>query len=429
MTFETLFQAFPIEANKLALVFALSFLIGLEREEHKGDAPPGYTFGGIRTFPLIGLTGYALALLTNGNGLALALGFLVIGALMLASYLHKVQVFRHAGLTTEISGLLTYLLGALVYQNLFWIATALVVLAVLLLELKSGLEGLARRLPADQVLTLTKFLLLSVVILPVLPNSDFTPFQINPFRTWLVVVAISAVSYGSYILQLLIGSRSGVLGSALLGGAYSSTVATIALAKRSRETGTESPNVFAGAILSASGVMYLRLGILLSIFSTPLRTRLAASLFALAVIALVIGVLEGVLETRRSAKKLAPSDSVLAPKNPLELRTALLFAMVFLAMKALTGWVLSGFGTGGVYGLALATGVTDVDPFIMGMTQSAGTTVPVDVAAGAVLIAAASNNLIKGIYAWFFADRETGRRAMFYLVSLAVTGLLPLVLF
>ena len=236
------------EGEKILLVLLLSLLIGLEREEHKDEAIVGYSFGGIRTFPLIGLTGYSVALLTQAQPLAILLGLMVIGTLMYASYQHKLVVLKNAGLTSEISGLFTYLLGAMVYKEYYWLATTLVVIGMLLLGLKTALEGLAKRIPPNEILTFTKFLLLTVVILPVLPNTPLTVFNINPFKTWLVVVAISGLSYGSYILQRIFrfpGAERSILTLAVVGGAYSSTVATYALARKSKEAKCR-PIVFRG---------------------------------------------------------------------------------------------------------------------------------------------------------------------------------------
>ena len=143
---------------------------------------------------------------------------------------------------------------------------------MLLLELKTALEGLSERLPSEEVITFTKFLLLTVVILPAVPNRAFGPFQLNPFKTWLVVVAVSGISYGSYVLQRMTRKRGGIVLAALLGGAYSSTVMTVALARRGRRE--NRPNLFAGAMLLASGTMYLRLVVLLAIFSFPSRRGL-----------------------------------------------------------------------------------------------------------------------------------------------------------
>ncbi|MCL5670935.1 MAG: DUF4010 domain-containing protein, partial [Acidobacteria bacterium] len=117
----------------------------------------------------------------------------------------------------------------------------------------------------------------------------------------------------------------------------------------------------------------------------------------------------------------------LETKNPLELGAAFLFAILFLAMLVATRLVVAHLGQAGVYGLAAITGVTDVDPFIMSMTQAAGTLTPLQVASASVLIAAASNNLVKGIYARFFADRKTGGESFWLLAGLSVLGLMPLI--
>ena len=228
-----LYRWLPPEGVKILLVLFLSFLTGLEREERKNSAEH-YAFGGVRTFPLIGLTGYAVALLAGGGMLPVILGFGVVGGFLMISYRHKLESSGTAGVTTEMSGLVTYLAGALVYKEQFWIATTLSVAGMLLLELKAGLESLARRTAGEEIFTFTKFLLLTAVILPVLPNKDFGAFQLNPFHTWLVVVAVSTVSYGSYVIQKLTKGQGGVLLAAVLGGAYSSTVTTIALSRARR---------------------------------------------------------------------------------------------------------------------------------------------------------------------------------------------------
>ena len=200
-----LYRWLPPDALKMILVLFLSFLVGLEREEHKVVAG-SYSFGGVRTFPLIGLIGYTIALLSGTQLLPLTVGFLVVGAFLLLSYWHKLSHIEDAGagVTTEMSGLTTFLVGALVCYGHFWIATALSVASLLLLDLKAALEKLASRIPPEEILTFAKFLLLSGVILPVLPNQEFSRFHINFFKTWLVVVAVSAISYGSYVLQKLI---------------------------------------------------------------------------------------------------------------------------------------------------------------------------------------------------------------------------------
>ncbi|MGD1215735.1 MAG: MgtC/SapB family protein [Terriglobales bacterium] len=414
-----LYQRLPPEALKIVLVLFLSFLIGLEREEHK-VAVGSYSFGGVRTFPLIGLIGYSIALISGAQLLPLTVGFLVVAGFLLLSYWHKLSSAKAAGVTSEMSGLTTFLVGALVCYGHFWIATTLSVASLLLLDLKAVLEKLAVRIAPQEILTFAKFLLLTGVILPVLPHQEFSRFHINPFKTWLVVVAVSTISYGSYVLQKLTKERGGVVLAALLGGAYSSTVTTVVMARRAARE--PHPHLFAGGILIASGVMYLRLVALLALFNRQLLSLLALPFLALA--GLAVGI--GWLWTRRADPSAQAVQREFEPNNPLELLAAFLFAGLFLAMMIATQLAVTYLGRAGVNTLAAIMGVTDVDPFIMGMTQAAGTLTPLKVAAAAVVIAAASNNLVKGIYAYSLADRKTGVQSLSLMAALAAVGLVPL---
>jgi uncharacterized membrane protein (DUF4010 family) len=414
-----LYRWLPPEGVKILLVLFLSFLTGLEREEHK-TAAEHYSFGGVRTFPLIGLIGYAIGLLSGGQLLPVTLGFGVIAGFLMLSYWHKLTTSGLAGVTTEMSGLTTYLVGALVYREQFWIATTLTIASMLLLELKVGLENLTKRIAPEEIFTFTKFLLLTAVVLPVLPDKDFGPFQINPFKTWLVVAAVSTISYGSYVIQRVTKGQGGVLLAAILGGVYSSTLTTVVLSRRASHE--DHPHLFAGGILIASGMMYLRLAALLALFNRGLFGSLGLPFAALAVMA----VLAGWLWSRIPDAKTGEVKREYEPKNPLELRAAFAFALLFLAMLVATRLAVVYLGKGGVYGLAAVMGVTDVDPFIMGMTQSAGSLTPLSVGAAAILVAAASNNLVKGIYAYSLCDRHTGRQGLALLSVLAALGLAPL---
>jgi uncharacterized membrane protein (DUF4010 family) len=417
----TLIQFIPKEGAGIVLVLFLSFLIGLEREEQK-VASAQYRFGGVRTFPLLGLLGYALSLFSQGNFLLPAVGFAVVGAFLWQSYRYKLEHDALAGMTTELSGLVTYVIGALVSREHYWVATTVAVLGVALLELKTALESFTKRLPYDEILTFTKFLVLSAVILPIVPNRTYGTFGFNPFKTWLVVVAVSAISYGSYLLQVWTQGRGGVLLSAVLGGAYSSTLTTVVLAKRARER--SRPHLYSGAMLVASGVMYLRLLALLGIFNRQLFHRLGLPFLLLAAAALLVG-WEWMRRPDQGGTK---TEQPLLPKNPLELGAAFLFAGLFIGMLFITHFALLYLGRAGLYALAGVMGVTDVDPFILSLAESGSTLTPVTLAAGAIVIAAASNNLIKGVYACAFGDRSTGRQGLALLTGLALLGLLPLFL-
>jgi uncharacterized membrane protein (DUF4010 family) len=416
-----LFQLLPTDALKIVLVLFLSFLVGLEREEHKANG--NYSFGGVRTFPLLGLVGFSLALISGSQLILLAIGFVVVAAFLLLSYWQKLKAEKPGGITTEMSGLATFLVGALIWHDQFWIAIALAVASLLLLDLKEALEKLATTVGPGEILTFAKFLLLSCVILPTLPNQEFGPFHINPFKTWLVVVAISAISYGSYVLQKLTKGQGGIVLAAILGGAYSSTVTTVVMAKRAKNE--NHPHLFSGGMLIACGMMYLRLTALLAMFNHQLLSELLIPFFTLAIGALGVGW----LWSRRPDDNANEVRREYEPKNPLELLTAFMFAGLFMAMLIVTQLAVTHLGKGGVDILAAIMGVADVDPLIMGLTQDAGRITPVSVAAGAILIAAASNNLAKGIYAYSLADRKTGRMGLLFLLGLAAAGLIPLIWF
>lgn len=412
-------QLLPAEAPKIILTLFLSFLIGLEREEHKATVDE-YVFGGVRTYPLIGLLGYALALLSRTQLLPLMVGLAVVASFLWLSYQHKLHSGQTVGVTTEFSGLTTYVVGALVSLGHFWIAGTLGILSVLLLELKLFLEGLSKRIPAQEILTFTKFLLLTVVILPIVPNQSFGPYGINPFKAWLVVLAVSAISYASYLLEILTKGKGGMILSALLGGAYSSTVATVVLAKRAKEAGTSS-RLFSGGILMASAMTYLRLAILIGIFDLRLLARIALPLFLFAAIGLAVGWLwsrhsEGHEEIRKQ----------FVPRNPLEVWVALLFGGAFIVMLALTRLAIVHIGWSGVFGLAIVTGFTNVDPFVLGLTQSGAGISSSVLAAAAILVSIASNNVVKAFYALAFADYKTGRQTLLLLLGYAALGLVPL---
>jgi len=416
---DKLLQMLPPEGVKILLTLFLCSLIGLEREEHRADGKR-YSFGGIRTFPLIGLIGYAMGLLSGEQYLPLITGFAVIGAFLWLSYRHKLEAYSEAGVTTEMSGLITYVVGALVSRDQFWIATTLAVLSILLLELKEFLESLSTKIPAAEIFTFSKFLLLTFVILPIVPNKDYGPFAVNPFKAWLIVVAISGVSYGSYLLEKAAKGKGGVRLAALLGGAYSSTFTTFVMAKRAREVKT--PHCYSGAILLASGVMYFRFLALIAFFNTELMRRLLLPFLILG----AIGVAGGWAWSNLPDGGEKGADAGYVTKNPLELASAFSLGIVFVAMLVATNFALVHLGRGGIYGLAVLSGLAPVDPFIMGLTQTAGKLTSLGLAAAGVVVAAASNNFAKAIIALALADSKTGRQSLFLLLGLTALGLLPL---
>lgn len=411
---DTLLLHLPHELAGFAVTLGLSLLIGFEREEQRPSNSVGF-FGGIRTFPMIGLAGFLLVEVFD-SPIPFSVGLFVLGLLLAVTHWASVQA-DELGLTTEFAALLTFGLGAAASQEMYWLALCVGVVAVILLHEKRGLEGLALRVPPKELRTLLRFLVLTAVILPAVPNQSFTAYEINPFKIWLVVVAVSAVSYVSYLLQFRLGDRAMLL-SGIVGGAYSSTVTTVALARRSKER-RGSPVVCAGAIIAATGVMYIRLWILIALFAPDLGRRLTIIFWVLAAASLILGS----LLTRNGRNDGAADEDSATPSNPLEIRSAITFAGIFLAVLMGTRLVAQRFGGTGVLVMAAIMGATDVDPFILGITQQVGTTLPLETAALAVVLAAATNNLMKGVYAMVFGAGRTGRVAFAVLTGLGATSI------
>jgi uncharacterized membrane protein (DUF4010 family) len=417
---DSLLQHLPPELSGFVLTLGLSLLIGFEREEHE---PKG--LGGVRTFPMIGLGGFLLATVFPESSLPFALGLVVLGVLLSISHHASVKAGEH-GITTEAAALLTFTIGAASARGMYWVAIASGVLAVVLLQEKTRLEGWARALPAGELKTLARFLVLSAVVLPALPNQPFTQFSLNPFTLWLVVVAVSGISYVSYLLQQVWNGDHGLLLTGVLGGAYSSTATTVALARSSRR-GPHPRGRYVGAIVAATGMMYLRLLILVALFAPRLAVRLAAPFLALGVLALAIGF---VLTTTSRSVERSPGADVVSRSgttaNPLELSSALVFAVLFVLVLVVTRIIGERFGDTGVLVLACVMGAADVDPFILGITQQADASLALGTAALAVALAAAVNNLMKGVYAVVFGSRSVGLPAAVVLTLLGAASLVVL---
>ena len=409
----------PQAVVPILITLELTFLIGLEREEHSVGR---YNFGGVRTFPLIGLCGYLIARLTEGQPLILGFGLLVLGSLLWLSYRKKLELSSAAGMTSEVSGLFTFLMGALIFRQAYWEATTLAVLVLLLLELKSGLEALARKIPLAEIFTFTRFLLISAVILPIVPNRDFTDLHLNPYHTWLIVVAISTLSYVAYVIERVSGPRKSIVLAAILGGLYSSTSTTLLLAKRSQEE--EPSHLISGAIVIASGFMYFRLVALLCIFNWQLAKSLALPFVLLGLLFFAVG---GFWIFYGQKKESSPRAVPLNTSNPLELQAAFIFALLFSVMGVLSVLSIQHLGAAGIYSLSFLTGLTDVDPFVMSLTQSSGSVLTQDLAVKGIIIATASNNVMKGIYAAIWGADGVRTHASLLLVGLAMVSLATLI--
>lgn len=410
------------DAVQLAIAVALTIVMGLEREE-TAAVERARRVAGVRTFPIVGAIGFCLARLSPGDPVLPGLGLAALVGFLAVAYAVKVRSGQY-GATTEMAVLVAFVVGALVAGEQTVLATSVTVVVTLLLQAKVPLERFAERLPAEEIATFARFLLLTAVVLPILPNREYTTFGLNPFRIWLVVAAVSTLSYLSYVASQLLRSRHNVLLTGLLGGAYSSTLTTVVLARQSRLGG--DIRLYLGAIIAASAVMYVRVVVLLWVFNAQLGWLLGPRLLVVAAAAAAAAGLLWLLSGRQPPPG-AVTESDQRPHNPLEITAALAFAVLFTAITVATKLVLQHMGDRGLYALAGVTGLVDVDAFILGLTQTAGVSVPLGVAAAGVVLAAAANNVVKGVYALAFGERATGRWSLLSLGGLGLLSLLALV--
>jgi len=406
------------------ILLALALFFGFAFEEFFGDEEPPVP-GGIRTFPLIAFVGVALFLIEPHYGLAFIAGLFVLGA-WIALYIRDTL----AGNRKAIDGpliipsciLIDYVLGPIALTQPLWIPVALVVGTVIFVGSRKALHGLVARVPQPEVVTLAQFLLLVGVVLPLLYKAPAIPYtEITPFKVWLAVLAVSTLSYASYLLQRYVLPRRGLLLAAVLGGMYSSTATTVVLARMARDEGVGAE--ITSGIVAATGTMYLRMLVIVAIFNTELARALLIPFAALA----IAGIAVAAFFARRAADAKLPD---LTPVNPLQLGTALIFAALFIVVSLATKWVQAHAGAYGVLALAAVVGVTDVDPFVLSLAQGGAASIGITIAAVAIVIAASSNNLLKALYTIAFARRKgsvlpAGVLAAFCVLGIVAAALMP----
>jgi uncharacterized membrane protein (DUF4010 family) len=377
-------------AWRFAAAVGLGILLGLERERaHKANA----SFAGVRTFALIALLGATAAYLQiemAGVWFAVA-GFVAVLALVLASYVITAGRGK-VGVTTEITALLSYFLGALCVWDHVGLAAALAVVSGLLLVLKDWLHAVAARIQTTDVTATLTFAIITLVVLPLLPNQNFGPPPldvINPYNLWLMVVLISGLNFASYLLVKVAGQRHGIGLTGLLGGLVSSTAVTLGFTQHSQREPQSSP-AYALGILLAWTVMFFRVLIVVAVVSPALSRQLLLGLGPPTLASLLAS---GLLFRRRGNH---PAEQVQHGRNPFELSQAIKFGLVFGVITLLARAAEVYLGSAGLYLAGAVAGLTDVDAISLSMANlAAARPAGLGVAARTVVIAVTSNTLVK----------------------------------
>lgn len=422
----------------LAVALAMGFVIGLERERAFGTSEPppaggpASSIGGVRTYALFSLAG-ALSMLVGRAVGTWFVGLVLAGMLTLAgvAYADDVRSGRDRGLTSESAFVITFLLGALALSEGVFASrsTRLVVVSALgvtvttILSMKSPLHGFARKISRDDVYSTLKFLIVAVVVLPLLPNRTVDPLDaISPFHVGVLVVMIAGIGFTGYVAVRVLGPGRGLGLTGLVGGLASSTAVTLAMAARAKR----DPEITEACALStvlACSIMPARVLGIIAIIHPPLAWGLLAPLGAMFAGGLAAS---GALYMR-SRRTHARSESM-ALSNPFELTSAVkfgaLFALVLFLSKAANAYL----GQSGSYVAGLLAGTTDVDAITLSMAQLAKGGVALDVAVLTIMLACASNTVVKLGLAVASGGAAFGVRVAVALVlslATAALGLLP----
>lgn len=396
-------------AARLAAALAIGLIVGLERGWRDRSLPEGGRVAGLRTFALLGLLGGVLALLQPmlGSG-PLVAGIVGVVVLFALAYAITERESGNRSLTSVVAALITLVLGALAALEHAAVAVGCAVVVAVLLDLKPVLHRWLRLVEADELRAALQLLVLSAVIWPLLPNADMGPYDaLNPYQLWLGVVLVAGLSLAGHFAMRLSGRRHGVVLTGLLGGLASSTAVTVALARRARERPQHSA-ILAAGVLCACGVMFLRVGIVLAALQPAL---LALAAWPLGAMALVVFGAGGWLWRASPRSSDEAGDSGLATRY--DLMTALGFAAFMAAVGVLTQAVRAGWGDAGLYGVSVLSGLADVDAMVVSIARlHARSGVGVEVAANALLVLVASNQLSKAVMAWVVGGRALGWRVV-----------------
>lgn len=407
----------PFAFGPILAALAVGLIVGLERGWREREVADGQRVAGLRTFALTGLLGGVLALV---NPWLLTAGGLGLAILVSVGYRQSVQVSGKLSATSAIAQLLTFGLGALAATGQPLLAVSAAVIVATLLNLRSTLHQWLRLIEHRELTAALQMLVLSAVILPLLPDQPYGPYgALNPYRLWWAVVLIAGLSLSGHVAMRLAGAQQGTLLTGLLGGLASSTAATLALARQLRGRGELIEPTAAGA-LAACAVMFVRMAVILLLMSPALGRLSLLPMLGAACVLLVFAA----VHWRRRPRGAQPGPAADLPV--FDLGTALGFGAFLGVMAMLTEASKQWFGFSGLYGLALLSGLVDVDAItISAARMDASTSVPASVAAISIGLAALSNMVLKAAMAWTTGGQALGRTlAVGYAVALAAAGAL-----
>ena len=400
--------------ERLLVALMIGILIGLDRERAE-VRKARQIFAGVRTFPLVALAGAIPVLLVERVGpLLLAVSLLSIAAITVVSYVRS-SAGGDIGATTEVAAVATFLLGALAGAGELVVAGACGVAVAVLLVAKPKLEGFSRALTPEELTAALELAVITVIVLPLLPNRGFGPWEVwNPREIWMVVVLVTALSFVGFVAMRLLGERRGMAVTGAVGGLVSSTAVTMAMAERSRSADELSRAAAASAVV-ASSIMPLRMAVLAGAVNAGILPRLLPVVFVMALAGLVAA---WVLSRRRDE----PSEPSSQIKNPFSLVAALSFAAIYAVVLILVRGAGVYFGAGGTYAAAGLSAVADVDAVTIAFSRLGPGDTIWKMPAAAVTVAAVTNTLVKMVIAVAMGSPRFRRYVAISLGATAILG-------
>jgi uncharacterized membrane protein (DUF4010 family) len=405
----------------LGVALAIGLLMGIERGWKEREAAEGSRVAGVRTYGLLGLLGGATALVAQQlNTLLVGFAFLALAGLMTTAYVVNYGRANDASITGIVAGLLAFAFGAMAVLGAVVPAAAFAVVTTVLLSVKPTLHRWVHALEASELRAGMRLLLISVVLLPILPNQGYGPWQVlNPYTIWWMVVLIATISFAGYFAMKAAGARKGTMYTGLFAGLVSSTALTLHFSRVGHSNRTLTP-VLAAGILTACGTMYLRMYLVAGLVNPKLWQPLLLPV-------LIMGLVVYGMAAFSYWRSRADSDikAVAAPvQNPLELIPAISFggllAAVMFFAEALRHWL----GTTGIMALAGLSGIADVDAITLSLSRMSQGDLINTVAATGIVIAAAVNSVVKGLLAASVGSRALGIQVGLPLLVAAAAGLL-----
>jgi uncharacterized membrane protein (DUF4010 family) len=407
--------------RNLAVAVAAGLLIGVERGWRHREVIAGGRVAGVRTFALLGGLGGMIGLLAERFPIILA-AILLTGAvaMLVIAFGRSIEGPNDVSATSLIAALLTLGIGIAATSGRPALAMALAAVVTLILSLRTELHGFVKRLGEADIIALARFAIIAGAIWPLLPNEPYGPYGAwNPQQLWLVVVFVTGLSFAGYGASRIFGVQKGVLATAVIGGAYSSTAVTALLSHRLHEDDSGSATFTAGIALATS-MMFARVLILTAIiagFALP-------TVLSLITPALLVGAFTGWFLLR--AQKDGANPQAITPGNPVEILPALGFLILVAAMAVAARWAEARFGDAGAVTLIAVIGAFDVDAAIITLGGFGARSI--DPALGGLALGGAVliNMFVKMGVVVAYAGWKRGRQAVLSLsastITLAATG-------